>query len=200
MAFLAIRSHFNGLWSPDGDSWPMQRFQCTTPDMPWLVLPLFHTLPPVWGHQTRLWPRLAVFALLDPFGPYNGPKWLEQYWGTLEQVDSYQKEAKKNLGCHEKPTSKIPPISTLCPIYPRPPFTHQAEEQIGEPDYDGGGRPAVCWGRFGVSGGLKEGMMVDYGDCRLACWTQEVRGSAERKCARNHQDTLHPKVSWKGIG
>ena len=39
----------------------------------------------------------------------------------------------------------------------------------------------MCWGRFGVSGGLKEGMMVDYGDCKLACWTQEVRGSKDEE-------------------
>ena len=82
--------------------------------MPCLVPPLFHFVPPVWSHQTRLWPRRPFLAVLDPVWPYIWPKWLEQECCPLEQVNPYQNKAENIIGCHGKPTLNPPPSLTHC--------------------------------------------------------------------------------------
>ena len=42
------------------------------------------------------------------------PKWVEQEWCPLEQVNPYQNEAENIIGCPGKPTSKKPPSLTHC--------------------------------------------------------------------------------------
>ena len=85
---------------------------------------LFHPCSTLF-HQfgaTRLayGPKRPFLAVLDPVWPYIWPKWLEQEWSPLEQVNPYQKKAKNIIGCHGKPTSKKPPslghVNNL-PIY-----------------------------------------------------------------------------------
>ena len=75
--FLAVLDPFGGpLAPPDGSPWPAKLFQCITGDVPWLVPPLFHTVPPVWSHQIHLWPKKAVFDRFGLFwGPSGTPRW-----------------------------------------------------------------------------------------------------------------------------
>ena len=73
---------------------------------------LFHPCSTLF-HQfgaTRLayGPKRPFLAVLDPVWPYNWPKWLEQEWSLVEQVNPYQNEAENIMGCHGKPTSKNP--------------------------------------------------------------------------------------------
>ena len=71
--FLAVLDPFGSpLAHPHGPPWPPKRFQCNTRDVPWLVPPLFHTVPPVWNHQIRFWPKKAVFGC---FGPCLAALW-----------------------------------------------------------------------------------------------------------------------------
>ena len=79
---------------------------------------LFHPCSTLF-HQfgaTRLayGPKRPFLAVLDPVWPYNWPKWLEQEWCLVEQVNPYQNEAENIIGCHGKPTSKKPPSLTHC--------------------------------------------------------------------------------------
>ena len=79
---------------------------------------LFHPCSTLF-HQfgaTRLayGPKRPFLAVLDPVWPYIWPKWLEQEWCPLEQVNPYQNEAENIIGCHGKPTSKTPPSLTHC--------------------------------------------------------------------------------------
>ena len=80
---------------------------------------LFHPCSTLF-HQfgaTRLayGPKRPFLAVLDPVWPYNWPKWLEQEWSLVEQVNPYQNEAENIMGCHGKPTSKNPlHTNTLC--------------------------------------------------------------------------------------
>ena len=55
-------------------------------------------------------------AVLDPVWPYIWPKWLEQEWSPLEQVNPYQNEAENIIGFHGKTTSKKPPSLTHCAL------------------------------------------------------------------------------------
>ena len=100
---------------------------------PWMALPdpqngsnaspgmcpdLFHPCSTLF-HQfgaTRLayGPKRPFLAVLDPVWPYNWPKWLEQEWSLVEQVNPYQNEAENIIGCHGKPTSKTPLSLTHC--------------------------------------------------------------------------------------
>ena len=54
-------------------------------------------------------PKRPFLAVLDPVWPYIWPKWLEQEWCPLEQVNPYQNEAENIIGCHGFPTSKKNP-------------------------------------------------------------------------------------------
>ena len=71
--FLAVLDPFGSpLAHPHGPPWPPKRFQCNTRNVPWLIPPLFHTVPPVWNHQIRFWPKKAVFGC---FGPCLAALW-----------------------------------------------------------------------------------------------------------------------------
>ena len=85
---------------------------------PWMCPDLFHPCSTLF-HQfgaTRLayGPKRPFLAVLDPVWPYNWPKWLEQEWSLVEQVNPYQNEAENIIGRHGKQTSKKPPSLTHC--------------------------------------------------------------------------------------
>merc|ERR1711884_798402 len=67
--FLAVLDALGALW----------RTHMALPDQrngfnasPGMCPDLFHFVPPVWSHQTRLWPKKAVFGC---FGPCLGALW-----------------------------------------------------------------------------------------------------------------------------
>ena len=70
-----------------------------------LVSKLFHQFG---ATRSAYGPKRPFLAVLDPVWPYNWPKWLEQEWCLVEQVNPYQNEAENIMGCHGKPTSKNP--------------------------------------------------------------------------------------------
>ena len=76
---MAPKWPFWAIWGPFGPPWPEKRFHCITLDVPGLVPPLFHTVPPVRRHQTCLWHRMANLGNLGPFraslGAHSAPKW-----------------------------------------------------------------------------------------------------------------------------
>ena len=67
--FFAISglNPLGALWRPQWPPLPQKRFQCITPDVPWLIPHLFQTVPPDWSHQTRLWPKKAVVDIIDSY-------------------------------------------------------------------------------------------------------------------------------------
>ena len=52
---------------PNGHSWPRKWFHHIELGVPWLVPTLFHTVPPVWSHQTRRLPQNVFW----PFGAWS---------------------------------------------------------------------------------------------------------------------------------
>ena len=46
----------------DGPLWPTKLLRSTTPDVPWLVPPLFQTVSSDCSHKTRLWPKKVIFG------------------------------------------------------------------------------------------------------------------------------------------
>merc|ERR1711884_459853 len=104
---------FLTLWGPSGTpKWPsLTQKNCSNSSLG-MCPDLFHPCSTLF-HQfgaTRLayGPKRLFLAVLDPVWPYNWPKWLEQEWCLVEQVNPYQNEAENIMGCHGKPTSKNP--------------------------------------------------------------------------------------------
>ena len=122
---MARKCRFWPFWTFFGAPWHTQMAlidpeNCSNAS-PGMCPDLFHPCSTLF-HQfgaTRLayGPKRPFLAVLDPVWPYNWPKWLEQEWCLVEQVNPYQNEAENIMGCHGKPTSKNPlHTNTLCPI------------------------------------------------------------------------------------
>ena len=83
--------------------------------MPCLVPPLFHFVPPVWSHQTRLWPKKAIFGR---FGPCLAI-YLAKMAGTrvlpIGTSQSLPKQSRKHHWLSWKSNfEKAPLTNTLC--------------------------------------------------------------------------------------
>ena len=65
---MAKKAHFWPFSAPlkptEGKIWMAKRSQPTGPYVPLLVPPLFHFVPPIWGLQSCLWPKMCLSCLV----------------------------------------------------------------------------------------------------------------------------------------